>query len=76
MRLSDLQIKDVIAIKDGKRIGRIIDAEIDISQGRIQYLVVEPHRFIRSIIINNKETAISFSQINTIGEDVILVDLK
>ena len=29
MFLSDLQTKDLISIKDGKRIGRIIDAEIN-----------------------------------------------
>ena len=29
MFLSDLQTKDIISIRDGRRIGRIIDAEIN-----------------------------------------------
>ena len=31
MKLSDLQEKDVVNINDGRKIGRIIDAEVDIS---------------------------------------------
>lgn len=74
MRLSDLQTKDVISTKDGKIYGKIIDAEINIYEGKINYLIVEPKRFIRSIIGSSKENMISFEQIHKIGEDVILVD--
>ena len=39
MFLSDLQSKDIISVKDGRRIGRIVDAEIN-NQGRIIYLII------------------------------------
>ena len=29
MRLADLQLKDIVNVKDGRRLGRIIDAEIE-----------------------------------------------
>lgn len=74
MRLSELQSKDVISTKDGKIYGKIIDAEINIYEGKINYLVVEPRKFVRSFISSGKESMISFDQIHKIGEDVILVD--
>lgn len=74
MRLSDLQSKDVVSTQDGRIIGKIIDAEINIYDGKINYLIVEPKRFVRNIIGNGKENLVSFEQIHKIGEDVILVD--
>ncbi len=73
MRLADLQRKDIVNLKDGKRLGRIIDVEIN-GLGSIEYLVVEPKRFFR-FFSSSEETTIIFSQINKIGEDVILVEL-
>lgn len=73
MRLADLQRKDIVNLKDGKRLGRIIDVEIN-GLGSIEYLVVEPKRFFR-FFGSSEETTIIFSQINKIGEDVILVEL-
>ena len=40
MKLSDLQEKDIVNINDGRKIGRIIDAEVDM-MGKINYLVVD-----------------------------------
>ena len=75
MRLSDLQSKDIISTKDGKIIGRIIDAELDYNDGKLKYLLVEPRKGFRNFM-NNKETTVYFSQIVKIGEDVILVDIS
>ena len=74
MRLSDLQSKDIVS-KDGKRLGRIIDAEINIYDGIITYLIVEPNKTFLRNFVSGKESTISFKQINKVGEDVILVDM-
>lgn len=73
MRLADLQMKDIINIKDGRRLGRIIDAEID-NKGQIINIIIEPKKIFRSFKTNNEEN-ITFNQIVKIGEDVILVEL-
>lgn len=73
MRLADLQRKDVVSLKDGRRLGRIIDVEID-GLGNIEYLVVEQRKFF-AIFRGNEETTVNFKQIEKIGEDVILVEL-
>lgn len=74
MRLSDLQSKDIISTKDGKIIGRIIDAEIDVASGKLKYLIAEPKKIFKNLI-SSKDTTIYFDQIVKIGEDVILVDI-
>lgn len=75
MRLSELQAKDIISTYDGKKIGRIIDAEVLIDQGVINYFIVEPRKFVPNFINNGRETVINIKQIKKVGEDVILVDL-
>ena len=46
MLLSDLQSKDIINIKNGNNMGRIIDASID-SSGKVLEFYVEERKFIR-----------------------------
>lgn len=74
MFLSELQNKDIISTKDGRRIGRIIDAEIN-NQGRIIYLIVEQKKNFKKFMMSSGETKISFDDISKIGEDVILVNI-
>ena len=44
MHLSDLQSKDIINIKDGKKVGNIIDVILD-SSGNLDSLVVQKINF-------------------------------
>ncbi len=74
MFLSDMQNKDIVSVRDGRKIGHIIDAEISM-EGNIVYLVVEPKKNFKKIFGNSTETKISFKDINKIGEDVILVNI-
>ena len=73
MRLSELQNKDVVNIKDGKKIGNIIDVSID-SQGKTTGLIVEKYKFLVSMF-SNKEVEIKWKKKEKIGEDVILVNI-
>ena len=74
MRLSDLQNKDVINLIDGKKVGNIIDVAID-SDGKMAELIVEKSKFFVSMFSSNGEIGIKWSQIEKIGEDVILVKI-
>ncbi len=73
MLLSDLQAKDIINVKDGNNLGRIIDAKID-STGKITYFVSEQRKMLRRVT-RGGDVTFDFAQIRKIGEDVILVDL-
>ena len=74
MKMSELQDKDIINLKDGKNIGRIIDLEVT-NEGIISYIIAEPKQFFK-LNVYNKETSFTFKQIVKIGKDVILVDLN
>ena len=73
MRLSDLQSKDIININDGKKIGNIIDVKLN-ENGDMEGLVVEQSKFFVSMFTTHNEVEIKWSQIEKIGEDVILVN--
>ena len=47
MNLSDLQIKEIVNVDDGKKLGKIVDVKVDIETGKIQYFVVEHRRFFK-----------------------------
>ena len=74
MRLSELQDKDVVNIKDGKKIGNIIDVNID-NNGHTVGVLVERYKFLVSLF-NNNVVEIKWSDIEKIGKDVILVDIN
>ena len=74
MNLSDLQSKDIINIKDGKRVGVIIDVVLD-SNGNLEALIVQKSKILSSIFPVKDEFRVKWSQIKKIGEDVILVDV-
>ncbi len=73
MLLSDLQAKDIINIKDGNNLGRIIDAKID-NSGKIIYFVSEEKRLMKKVT-RGGEATFEFDKIKKIGEDVILVEI-
>lgn len=75
MHLSDLQTKDIVDMKDGKKIGNIIDVTIN-DKGFMTSLVVQRNKFSVNFFKNNSEEEIKWEQIKKIGEDVILVDIN
>ena len=76
MKLSELQKKDIVNIKDGKKRGKIIDVYFDESSGYMIKFVIEKTHFVRNIFSNTDEIVIKFSQIKKMGEDVILIDIS
>jgi len=70
--LSDLQSKDIINLIDGRKIGSIIDVYIG-EKGVIDELVVQKRRFL---FFSSGASNIKWEQIDKIGKDVILVNVK
>jgi YlmC/YmxH family sporulation protein len=73
IKLSDLQVKEVIVINDGKRLGHISDLEIDPDRGRIIALIIYLRDKKGGFFGKSDELMIYWEQIVTIGSDVILV---
>ncbi len=74
MRLSDLQAKMVVNVKDGKHLGMIVDAEVN-EAGQIIYFTVMVRHLVKRLFKNEPEVNITIKQIVKIGTDVILVEL-
>ena len=72
MRLSELQLKEIVNVVNGKRIGMIVDVIVD-EKGNINNLVLEEKRGRK---FSREEYNISWSQIVKIGDDIILVDTR
>lgn len=72
MYLSELQNKDIISIKTGINLGRIVDAEVD-STGKVISLVAENKKLFRKVL-KNSEISFTFADITKIGTDCILVN--
>ena len=72
MRLSELQTKEIVNIKDGKRIGTIIDVIVE-ANGSISKLVLEEKRGRK---FHREESEIKWSSIIKIGDDIILIDTR
>lgn len=76
MKLSDLQSKYIVNVRDGKHIGSIIDVRIDEKNGGIISLIIEPNKSFFSFSKGKIDTEIRWNSIEKIGEDVILVNLN
>lgn len=74
IKLSDLQIKEVIVVTNGKRLGHIYDLEIDEISGRINAIILISRDSKNSFFGKPKELIVYWDQIVTIGSDVILVE--
>ena len=73
MYLSELQNKDIINVKDGKKVGNLVDIAINL-EGKVQSIIVEQTKGMR-VFTSKDDIEISWQQIEKIGEDVILVKL-
>jgi len=71
--LTELQLKEVIMIDDGRRLGPIDDLEIDGTTGRITAIILITKEKRNGLFGKADEVIIPWNQILKIGSDVILV---
>lgn len=72
IKLSELQLKEVIVVQGGRRLGYIYDLEINSSTGYIEAVIIT-NKNKQHIFGKAEEYIIDWKQIVTIGLDVILV---
>jgi len=77
VKISELRLREVVNITDGRRLGPIKDIDIDLDEGRINAIVLPfpGARFI-GFFSRENEIVIPWDKIIRIGVDVILVDLN
>lgn len=75
VKASDLRVRDVVNMADGKRLGTITDVELDLDSGRITAIIVPGPGRVLGIFGRDRDYVIPWENIYRIGEDVILVEL-
>ncbi len=76
VRISEFQVKDVVSVSDGRKLGNITDIEINLDSGRIEAIVIGGGGKLLGFFGKDEEVVVPWNNIVKIGEDVILVRYK
>ncbi len=76
MLFSELKCKDVINIRDCKKLGRVTDLEFDECSGCICKIKVPACQSVLSFLNCEPDIVIPYKDIKQIGPDIILVDIR
>lgn len=76
MTFCELREKDVINIRDCKRLGHVADLILDPKNGCILALITSASDKLWGILGKDSECEIPWCKIKQIGPDIILVDLE
>ena len=70
----DFRHKEVISIKNAKRLGHVQDVTADLKTGMITSIIVPGNTKFFNIFSNGNDIVIPWENITCIGDDIILVD--
>jgi YlmC/YmxH family sporulation protein len=76
LKVSELRVKDIINIVDGKRFGFVKDIELDLPGGKVKSLVLPGSGRFLGFFGKKEDIVISWDQIKKVGIDVILVEIN
>jgi YlmC/YmxH family sporulation protein len=76
VKISEFQIKDVVNVSDGKRLGNIGDFYIKLTTGKIEAVVISGSGRVLGFFGKDEDVVIPWKNIIKIGQDVILVRYK
>ena len=74
-KLEDLKNKTVITVKNGVNLGFVDDIVMDTYSAKVLSLVIYGKKKFFGIFGREEDVLISWSDINIIGDDVVLVDV-
>ncbi len=75
MLFSELKCKEVINLKDCKRLGKVVDFEFDECNGCIHKLIIPAGNKWLNFMKCEQDIVICYKDIRQIGPDIILVDI-
>lgn len=74
MLLQDLQSKDVVNVVDGSKLGKVVDLEIDATNGKILHLIIGNNTRLLNFFTGSTNVNLRWDQIVKIGGEVIIVN--
>ena len=75
VKVSELRMREVINVLDGKKLGNIIDIDLDIEKGKVIAFMLPGQVRGWSIFSKREEIVVPWDKIIRIGRDVILVEV-
>lgn len=78
VKISDLRMREVVNIGDGRRLGPIKDIDINLEEGKITAIILpgQGGGRLMGFFGREDEIVVPWDRIVRIGVDVILVDLR
>ena len=76
MKFSQLQCREVICIRDGRRLGFVSDVLIEIPEGNLCAIVVPAPGKLLPLPGHQEDYIIPWNCIQKIGPDIVLVDTR
>lgn len=76
MKFSELKMREVINVRDCKRLGNVSDLELDECTGQICAIIVPRKGRWFNFLCQEGEVRIAYRDIKQIGSDIILVDIN
>ena len=75
-KFTELYCKEVICVRDGRRLGFVTDARIELPEGKLCAIIVPGPCRLLGLWGRREDYVIPWSCIRRIGPDIILVDAK
>jgi len=78
VKISDLRMREIINIVDGRRLGMIKDIDINLEEGKIDAIILpglNGGRFL-GFLGKEEEIVVPWNKIKKVGMDVILVEVN
>ncbi|MCR4420019.1 MAG: YlmC/YmxH family sporulation protein [Clostridia bacterium] len=76
VRASELRLRDVVNVRDGRRLGLIKDLELDVENGKVKAIILPGATRLLGLLGRAEDVVIPWEQIKRLGVDVILVELE
>jgi YlmC/YmxH family sporulation protein len=76
VKISDLRMREVVNVSNGKKLGLIKDIEIDLENGMIKSVVLPGNTRIMGFFGKNDDVVVPWHKIKKLGMDVILVEVS
>ncbi|KAB2337430.1 YlmC/YmxH family sporulation protein [Cytobacillus depressus] len=73
IKISEFQLKDVINVANGKKLGNIGDIDINVQTGNINAIIIGGSGKVLGFFGREEDIIIPWKNILKVGEDVILV---
>jgi YlmC/YmxH family sporulation protein len=73
LKISEFQMKDVVNVSNGRKMGHIADLEINLTTGRIDAVIIPGAGRMMGFLGRDNDIVIPWKDIVKIGKDVILV---